>query len=290
MGLDAKLRRPGGAELRAPGAGGQNADGGFREGRGRFQGDDPRPWVTHRRRRGLGRRRKRSNSRRGAGVQTRLRVLRARPVPLRPRQDLGGSRPTQSSGARPEPAGLGTSDLFATRGSTPGERSRAMGQPRSSVFREEILAKITELREKVGYSLSLFVVNKYAGGTEPEKLGQAKLTIVFEKLTDIGNGIDRLRRAAAAIGDARYSAICRDLNLASESIDDIPDRDALKLLLARVEAEAAREERRCRGRHTNDEHRGGERQDASGGSENGGQDRQASRRRDHARPRTASSR
>jgi hypothetical protein len=29
------------------------------------------------------------------------------------------------------------------------------------------------------------------------------------------------------------------LNLASESIDDIPDRDALKLLLARVEAEAA---------------------------------------------------
>lgn len=29
------------------------------------------------------------------------------------------------------------------------------------------------------------------------------------------------------------------MNLASESIDDIPDRDALKLLLGRVEAEAA---------------------------------------------------
>src|SRR5205085_12026609 len=30
-----------------------------------------------------------------------------------------------------------------------------------------------------------------------------------------------------------------DLNLASESIDDIPDRDALKQLLTRVESEAA---------------------------------------------------
>jgi hypothetical protein len=102
-----------------------------------------------------------------------------------------------------------------------------------------LLAKVQELREKVGYSLSLYVLNKYAGGTEPDKIGHAKLTIVFEKLTDIGNGIDRLRRAAAIVGDSRYAAICRELNLASESIDDIPDRNALKLLLSRVEAEAA---------------------------------------------------
>ena len=40
------------------------------------------------------------------------------------------------------------------------------------------------------------------------------------------------------IGDTRYSALCRELNLASEAIDDIPDRDALKALLARVEEEA----------------------------------------------------
>jgi hypothetical protein len=112
-------------------------------------------------------------------------------------------------------------------------------EPRQSLVRDELLAKVQELREKVGYSLSLYVMNKYAGGTEPEKIGHAKLTIVFEKLTDIGNGIDRLRRAAAIIGDSRYATICRELNLASESIDDIPDRDALKLLLGRVEAEAA---------------------------------------------------
>jgi hypothetical protein len=41
------------------------------------------------------------------------------------------------------------------------------------------------------------------------------------------------------VGEARYSAICRELNFASESVDDIPNRGALKLLLARVEAEAA---------------------------------------------------
>ena len=110
-------------------------------------------------------------------------------------------------------------------------------EPRQSLVREELLAKVHELREKVGYSLSFYVLNKYAGGTDPDKIGHAKLTIVFEKLTDIGNGIERLRRAAAIIGVGRYATICRELNFASESIDDIPDRDALKLLLARVEAE-----------------------------------------------------
>ncbi len=113
------------------------------------------------------------------------------------------------------------------------------GQQRQGLVREELLAKVGELRAKVGHSLSLFVLNKYAGGAEPEKLGHAKLTLVFDKLMDIGNGIDRLQRAAKAIGDAHYSSICRELNFASDSIDDIPDRDALKRLLGRVEAEAA---------------------------------------------------
>jgi hypothetical protein len=65
------------------------------------------------------------------------------------------------------------------------------------------------------------------------------LAVIFQKLTDIGNGIDRLRRASAAVGGARYTAICRELSLASDSIDDIPNRDALQRLLARVEAETA---------------------------------------------------
>jgi hypothetical protein len=113
------------------------------------------------------------------------------------------------------------------------------GGPRQSLVQQETLAKVQELCGKVGHSLALFVLKKYAGVTDPERAGFAKLTAVFEKLTDIGNGIDRLRRAAAAIDDTRYSALCRELGLPSEAIDDIPDRDALKRLLARVEGEAA---------------------------------------------------
>ncbi len=122
---------------------------------------------------------------------------------------------------------------------------QAFGQQRQGLVREELLSKIGELRAKVGHSLSQFVLSKYAGGAEPEKLGHAKLTLAFDKLMDIGNGIDRLQRAAKAIGDARYSSICRELNFASDSIDDIPDRDALKRLLARVEAEAAGKNGNC---------------------------------------------
>jgi len=116
---------------------------------------------------------------------------------------------------------------------------QAFSQQRQSLVREEILGKISELRAKSGHSLSLFVLNKYAGNAEPEKLGHAKLTLVFDKLMDISNGIDRLRKASTVIGDARYSSICRHLNFASESVDDIPDRDALKRLLTRVELEAS---------------------------------------------------
>jgi hypothetical protein len=118
-----------------------------------------------------------------------------------------------------------------------GKRNRP-GQPRQGLVQQEMLEKVRELCGKAGHSLSLFILKKYAGVTDPGRLGFAKLTGALEKLTDMANGVDRLRRAAAVIGDTRYSALCRELGLASEAIDDIPDRDALKTLLARVEAVA----------------------------------------------------
>jgi hypothetical protein len=118
----------------------------------------------------------------------------------------------------------------AMSGASPKPQSRSQ---------DEMLAKIRNLRHKVGEGLSRFVLEKYAGGAEPETVGHATLNTIFQKLADVGKGIERLRRAAAAVGDARYSVICRELNFASESINDIPDRDALQRLLTRVEAEAA---------------------------------------------------
>ncbi len=122
----------------------------------------------------------------------------------------------------------------------PSRASRTkVGQPGQGLTKEEMLARTRDLRQKIGLGLSLFLLKKHAGGAEPETLESATLVALLQKLTDVGKGIDRLRRAAATIGDAQYATICRELNLASESINDIPDRDALQRLLARVEGEHA---------------------------------------------------
>jgi hypothetical protein len=115
--------------------------------------------------------------------------------------------------------------------------SNAPQQPQSLSL-EETLSKIRELRQKIGQSLSLFLLKKYAGGVEPQAVDPSTLNTLFEKFTDIGNGVDRLRRAAASVGEAQYSRICRELNVAGASINDIPDRDALQRLVARVEADS----------------------------------------------------
>jgi hypothetical protein len=128
---------------------------------------------------------------------------------------------------------------YARRQTGPSRNRDAPRQPRQSIVQQETLAKVRELCGKVGHSLSLFVLKKYAGVTDPGRIGFAKLTLVFEKLTDISHGVERLRRAAGVIGNTRYSALCRELGLASEAIDDVPDRETLKNLLARVEGEAS---------------------------------------------------
>ena len=99
------------------------------------------------------------------------------------------------------------------------------------------MAQVKQLCETVGFGLSKFTLQKYGGVTDASKIGFAKLTTVFEKLSDLANGIERLRTASAKLPEGRYAAICRELNLASDSLDDIPDRDGLCALLKRVEAE-----------------------------------------------------
>ncbi len=112
-------------------------------------------------------------------------------------------------------------------------RPRSQESPQSST-RDGMLGKIRDLRQMAGKGLSRFVIEKYVAGKEPELCDDQQLMTVFRKLTDIGNGIDRLRRAATVVGSVRYSEICRELNLAGDSIDDIPTREALQVLLGRV--------------------------------------------------------
>lgn len=119
-----------------------------------------------------------------------------------------------------------------------GPQISGLRQPRSGLVREETLARVKQLCETVGFGLAKFALQKFAGTTEAEKIGFAKLATVLDKLSDIAKGIERLRTAGNSIGEARYAAICRELNLASESIDDIPDRQTLQQLLQKAEAEA----------------------------------------------------
>ena len=118
---------------------------------------------------------------------------------------------------------------------TPKPSSSGNGAPRSGLVRDEALAAITTLCNKVGFSLAQSALQKHGGTTDLKRLGYAKLTLVMDKLTDLSRGIERLVAGRTALGDAAYCALCRDLNLASDSIDDIPDRDALRVLVERVE-------------------------------------------------------
>ncbi len=110
--------------------------------------------------------------------------------------------------------------------------------PRSGLVRDEALAAITTLCDKVGFSLAQSTLQKYGGTTDLKRLGYAKLTLVMDKLTDLSRGIERLVAGKAVLGDAAYSVLCREMNMASDSIDDIPDRDTLRVLVERVEEQA----------------------------------------------------
>ena len=183
-------------ERRAPGD--KNANGGLGQGRRRFEGDDSRTWVAHRCRRGVGGRRERGDARRSAGVQARLlRVSASAGICTTSTRSGWISTSTTVRSDTPSLPDWALPGNAKREAATPSESHGSERAPRQSLVREETLAKVRELRDKVGHSLSLFVLEKYAGGADPEKLGHAKLTTVFEKLSDIGNGIDRLRRAAA---------------------------------------------------------------------------------------------
>ena len=120
----------------------------------------------------------------------------------------------------------------------PRPSSAGNGAPRNGLVRDEALAAVTTLCDKVGFSLAQSTLQKYGGTTDLKRLGYAKLTLVMDKLTDLSRGIERVVAGRAALGDAAYSVLCREMNLASDSIDDIPDRDTLRVLVERVEEQA----------------------------------------------------
>src|SRR6266849_3408530 len=110
---------------------------------------------------------------------------------------------------------------------------------RGGLYRDELLGHVRALCGTVGFTLSKGVLQAVAKVEDPDKIrDMAKLTAAFEKLQDMARGVERLRAAVTKAGDQRYSALCRELSLASESIDDIPDRTVLRRLVETLEGDS----------------------------------------------------
>jgi hypothetical protein len=111
---------------------------------------------------------------------------------------------------------------------------------KGGLYRQEVLDQVKKLCATVGFSLSQSALRAVANTEDPDKIrDMAKLTDVFARLQDLARGVERLRVATSKAGDTRYSALCRQLDLASESIDDIPDRRTLRRLVEVLEGETA---------------------------------------------------
>ena len=73
----------------------------------------------------------------------------------------------------------------------------------------------------------------------PDEIQDAgMLSAVSMKLEDTLRGVERLRTATGVVGQTTFSQVCREMNLAGDCLDDIPDRRTLRQLIEALEREA----------------------------------------------------
>jgi hypothetical protein len=114
------------------------------------------------------------------------------------------------------------------------------GGRRNGVYGGELRAVLQDLAGEVGFGLTRWAVQTVAGKDELAAVrNNAQMTSLMEKLTDLSRGVRRLRAATGRAGAEVYARLCRELNLASDSIDDIPNREVLRELVNRMEVAAA---------------------------------------------------
>ena len=101
-------------------------------------------------------------------------------------------------------------------------------------------ARVQALSDQIGFSLSRNVLMAIAKVDSPDKVGTNSIEAVAKKLEDTLRGVERLRAAIAIVGQPRYSELCQELKFASDHLDDIPDREALRKAVEILEAEAVR--------------------------------------------------
>jgi hypothetical protein len=116
-------------------------------------------------------------------------------------------------------------------------RTNGAGNPSDAIT---LQAHISEVAEQVGFGLSRSVLMGIANVDEPGKVPPAFLGAVAAKLDDTLRGVERLRAATAVVGQQRYTQLCLDLNFPNDSLDDIPNREALRKAVNTLEREASK--------------------------------------------------
>jgi len=117
------------------------------------------------------------------------------------------------------------------------------GHLKSQAFTAETLAdlraKVKSLCEQVGFGLARSVARSIASMENPDEIQDAgMLSAVSSKLEDTFRGVERLRTATGVVGQTTLSQLCREMNLAGDCLDDIPDRRTLRQLIEALERKA----------------------------------------------------
>jgi hypothetical protein len=103
----------------------------------------------------------------------------------------------------------------------------------------ELQTKVKSLCEQVGFGLARSVTKSVACMENPDEIQDAgMLSAVSMKLEDTLRGVERLRAATGVVGQTTFSQLCREMNLAGDCLDDIPDRRTLRQLIEALEREA----------------------------------------------------
>jgi len=99
--------------------------------------------------------------------------------------------------------------------------------------------RVKSICDQIGFSLTRSVVRSIAGVDGVDDIHDASvLNTVSLKLEDTLRGVERLRAATGVVGQTALGQLCREMNLAGDSLDDIPDRRALRQLIEVLEKAA----------------------------------------------------
>ena len=99
-----------------------------------------------------------------------------------------------------------------------------------------LTARVKSLSDQIGLGLARSVTKSITAGEDLAQIADATvLTALSAKLENTLRGVERLREATGVVGQASFSRLCQQMNLAGDCLDDVPDRRALRQLIEALE-------------------------------------------------------